>query len=235
MYTILFFILGACVGSFVPCYAERRQKHLSQKGRSYCMACRQTIAKRDLLPIIGYFLCGGRCRHCGTPIPKMLPVLEALSGSIAALLSLLAPPIVHALLLLAGYGILLLLSLDDWHSKTIHDSDLLLLFIILALDALLFGQQLWLSHIIGAVIVAAPLFIISHFWPHALGSGDAIFMAIVGFHLGIPAVTYAFCIGILTALGYAVTLITCKRASRSTALPLVPFLAMGTMLTILLQ
>ena len=235
MNTILFFILGACMGSFVPCFAERRQKKLSQWGRSYCMTCQQTVAMRDLIPILGYFFCRGHCRRCGTPIPKILPIFEGLSGCITALLALHFSPIAHVLLLLAGYSVMLLLSLDDWQDKTIHDSDLLLLFIILALDALLFGQHLWLSHIIGAVIVSAPLFMISYFWPYALGSGDALFMAIVGFYFGIPTVTYAFCLGILTALCYAIYLLAGKHASRSTALPLIPFLTLGTLLTIFLQ
>ena len=227
MTTLFFFIFGACLGSFIPCFAERRQKNLSQIDRSRCLHCGQAIAPLYLVPILGYFFSSGHCRHCGAPIPKSLPFFETVVAILCALLSLSTAPALHTILLCSVFALLLLLSLDDWQLQQIHDSDLILYSVLLILDSVLYGAHFWLDQAIGAVIVALPLFIILRLFPQGLGSGDVLFMAISGFYLGTIAVTHAFLIGIFCALIYALYLIIIKKVRRDASLPLIPFLAAG--------
>ena len=233
MATFLFFLIGACLGSFIPCFAERRQKALPQSGRSCCMHCGTPIAPLYLVPVLGYFFSAGRCRHCGAPIPKALPLIELFSGIVCALLSLRAAPLLHLLLLCVVFALLLLLSLDDWQLHHIRDIDLLLLAALLFADSLLFGAHFWLDQLIGAGLIALPLLLIQRIYPQGLGSGDVIFMAITGFYFGSLAVTTVFLIGIFCALIYVLWLLTRKKASRGTALPLIPFLSTGFLFTLL--
>lgn len=233
MSTLFFFILGACLGSFIPCFAERRQKNLSQIDRSRCLHCGQAIAPFYLVPILGYFFSRGHCRHCGAPIPKSLPFFETVSAILCALLSLSTAPAPHTILLCIVFALLLLLSLDDWELQQIHDSDLILYSVLLVFDSVFYDTHFWLDQAIGAVIVALPLFIILRIFPQGLGSGDVLFMAISGFYLGTVAVTHAFLIGIFCALIYAFYLIIIKKAGRGASLPLIPFLAAGVSVVVL--
>ena len=229
MTTLFFFIFGACLGSFIPCFAERRQKNLSQIDRSRCLHCGQAIAPLYLVPILGYFFSSGHCRYCGAPIPKSLPFFETVVANLCALLSLSTAPALHTTLLCIIFAFLLLLSLDDWQLQQIHDSDLILYGVLLILDSVLYGAHFWLDQVIGALIVALPLFIILRLFPQGLGSGDVLFMAISGF----IAVTHAFLIGIFCALIYALYLIIIKKVRRDASLPLIPFLAAGVAVVVL--
>ena len=235
MQTLILLILSICLGSFIPCFAERRQKSISQKGRSYCMNCGHVLSPKDLIPIFSYLHCHGRCRYFGTAIPIMLPVVECLSMIVGIILALSAHTFFHGILLLFCFACLLLLSIDDWQTQHIHDSDLLLLACVLIIDTFFFGSHQWLSQLIGACLVSLPLLVISHFWPNALGNGDGLFMAITGFYLGYSDITTAFLIGTLSALCYALVLLIRNKASVKTALPLIPFLSTGVLITILAE
>lgn len=234
MYTFLFFLIGCCLGSFIPCFAERREKNLSQTGRSQCMVCGKTLSAFELIPIIGFLFCQGRCRNCHNPIPKIFPFLEALLGLISAYLWLCIQSPLHTLLLIATFCLLLLLSLDDCYTLHIHDSDLIIYTAILLTDSLLFGEHLWLNQITGALLMGITLFLIAKIFPAGLGSGDILFMIISGFYLGIPNICYAFCLGILFAVVYAIFRLINRSATRKTAIPLIPFLSIGTALLLLL-
>lgn len=227
MNLLLYFLLGCCLASFVPCFAERRQKHLSQRGRSRCLICGAEIAWHDLIPIAGYLVTQGRCRHCGTPISKRYPIFEATGGLLALMLGAAAMPTLHTLLLLASLSVLFLLSLDDAFTQQISDSDLLIYAILLLCDSLLYGSHEWLLQGLGAILIALPLWIITRLRPDALGEGDVIFMAISGFYLGANGIAYAFLIGILAALLYAISLLLWRNANIKTAIPLIPFLSFG--------
>lgn len=65
-FMFLFFILGACIGSFINVVVLRLQssEHNFWTYRSYCYNCRRTLLWRDMIPIFSWFLLKGRCRYC---------------------------------------------------------------------------------------------------------------------------------------------------------------------------
>jgi leader peptidase (prepilin peptidase) / N-methyltransferase len=84
---VWFFALGATIGSFlnvVVYRVPRRQSLVLQ--RSHCPACGGPIAGRDNVPILSYFLLGGRCRMCRAPIPLRYPLVELTIASLFLLL-----------------------------------------------------------------------------------------------------------------------------------------------------
>lgn len=80
------FALGSVVGSFVNVCVYRLpwQKSVLWPG-SHCPRCLTAIAKRDNVPILGWFLLGGRCRECSLPISPRYPLIEALVGALFVL------------------------------------------------------------------------------------------------------------------------------------------------------
>ena len=233
MYLVIFFFVGACLGSFIPCFAVRRQKGISQLGQSYCFNCGNNIEFPYLVPIFGYFLCRGRCNKCHAPISKSLPFFELLFATAALWIGATNSSILHAILICTICALLLLLSIDDWNTTHIRDSDLCVYSILIIVDIFFFRQFFWFEHCFGAIIVSLPLLFIMKLRSDALGSGDVLFMSCSGFYLGTRGIAYAFLLGIICALAYAIYLLLMKNASRYSTIPLIPFLAFGVAFIIL--
>ncbi len=76
-------VVGAMIGSFVNVVVWRlpRGESLSQKG-SHCPACHHPIRFYDNIPIVSYWLLGGRCRDCDHPISARYPTVEAIFAAL---------------------------------------------------------------------------------------------------------------------------------------------------------
>jgi leader peptidase (prepilin peptidase)/N-methyltransferase len=74
--------LGACLGSFANVLIHRLPRNQSVvRPRSRCPGCAHPIAWHDNLPVLGWLLLRGRCRHCGAPIPRRYPLVELLGAA----------------------------------------------------------------------------------------------------------------------------------------------------------
>ena len=101
-------LAGLAVGSFVNLAADRlpRGESLVWPG-SHCTSCGRRLNAIDLLPVVGYFLRGGRCATCRTPIGVTSPLVEASCGALMAIPVLWMPgwaTIFAGLSLTIGFG-----------------------------------------------------------------------------------------------------------------------------------
>jgi leader peptidase (prepilin peptidase) / N-methyltransferase len=90
---LIWAVFGACVGSFISVVVHRMPLILEAEERgvtppcslstppSTCPSCRQKLAFRDNLPILGYLTNKGRCRQCKTRIPPRYLLLELTAAS----------------------------------------------------------------------------------------------------------------------------------------------------------
>ena len=66
---LCFLLLGLCVGSFLNVCVYRIPIGLSVlRPRSRCPCCLMVIRARDNLPVLGWLILGGKCRHCRSAI-----------------------------------------------------------------------------------------------------------------------------------------------------------------------
>ncbi len=73
------FALGAIVGSFINVVIYRVPAGMSViTPPSRCPVCGARLAWWENLPIIGWWLVGRRCRHCGVPISPQYALVETL-------------------------------------------------------------------------------------------------------------------------------------------------------------
>ncbi len=79
---ILFFIfvLGLSVGSFLNVIIDRLPNNKSLLGRSHCDFCKKTLKPSNLIPILSYFLQGGRCESCRKKLSAQYPTIEMVTG-----------------------------------------------------------------------------------------------------------------------------------------------------------
>jgi len=77
--------LGASLGSFVNVVAWRLPLGRSlTRPASSCPACGHPVRWRDNVPVLGWFLLGGRCRDCRVAISFRYPLVE-LTGALLAI------------------------------------------------------------------------------------------------------------------------------------------------------
>ena len=80
MFYIIAFILGSIWGSFANVCIHRlpNDESIAVK-RSYCPKCNIKINWLDNIPLLSFFILGGKCRSCKTKIDKRYFVVELIS------------------------------------------------------------------------------------------------------------------------------------------------------------
>jgi leader peptidase (prepilin peptidase)/N-methyltransferase len=74
-------LVALFLGSFINLAADRVPRGESLvTPRSHCRSCGRVLNVVDLLPVVGYFIRGGRCATCRAPIGLSAPLIEAAAG-----------------------------------------------------------------------------------------------------------------------------------------------------------
>ncbi len=219
-----FFALGTIAGSFINVAALRfRARSLS--GRSFCLACGETLSWFELIPLASFFVQGGRCRACGSRISWQYPLVEFITGLVFVSVfwknglfdsslfsySVIQSSVVIGELLL--WSLLIAIVLYDIRHKIIPDpfvcGFLTLAFLLLAFSYLqTYNLQLTTYNFLSGFLLAAPFAAVWFFSRgRAMGLGDAklvlSFPWFVGFPLGVSAVVLGFWLGaFVAALGF---------------------------------
>ena len=109
----------------------------------------------------------------------------------------------------------------------IYDRFHLLILAISPAAIFLFPQHGIWDRLLGAVIVALPMLILTLIIPGAFGGGDIKLMAVSGFFLGTAPVICAMFFGLLTGGGYALFMLKRGKLGRKDVFAFGPFLSLG--------
>jgi leader peptidase (prepilin peptidase)/N-methyltransferase len=83
VYASSIFVLGLAFGSFLNVCIYRLPLGLSVVSpRSACPQCKRPIAFYDNIPVLGWLLLRGRCRHCKARISARYLLIELLTGAL---------------------------------------------------------------------------------------------------------------------------------------------------------
>jgi leader peptidase (prepilin peptidase)/N-methyltransferase len=235
-------LLGLAIGSFLNVCIDRLPQHESiAGGRSHCDACKRQIRARDLIPVVSYVALRGRCRDCGARIPRRVVIVEAFTGLVFAGLFLAYGLAVTTGLLAVYAAILIVIFVIDLEHSLILNTVVLFALVfafavsVLAPPTLLrdFGPYPFTSAIAGAATGFAVLFVIALVARGGMGWGDVKFAAFMGAATGFPYIFVALFCGIIFGGVTGITLIVTRKKNRKQAIPFGPFLALGTMVTLL--
>lgn len=209
---LIFFILGAIIGSFLNVVVLRYNTGLSfVKGRSKCFSCGKELKWYELLPILSFLFLKGRCSECGSKISLQYPLVEFVTGIVFSLvffktnLSILLP------VYLVVSAILIAMSVYDLKHKIIPDGlvftfdaiALILFFIKIGFTGAFSGQG-FLDLLAGPILFIFFALLWSISSGKWMGFGDAKLALGVGWFLGliggISAIMFAFWIGAIFSL-----------------------------------
>ncbi len=223
--SILLFLLGACIGSFLNVLIYRTEKGEDWvKGRSHCENCDMRISWYDNIPLFSYLLLRGQCRGCKTPISKAHPIVESLIGVLFVWWWLLGslffrlsvePFIMIQPLFWLIIGILLIYILvEDVVSLSIHLWSLIALSLLavsyrfaLVIFGLMKVSDLSDTYI-AALLITAFFYVLSLLhWKNqqAMGMGDVLLafpiVILLGWPRSISWVFLSFVIGAVIGIG----------------------------------
>jgi leader peptidase (prepilin peptidase)/N-methyltransferase len=234
--SILVFIFGASIGSFVQVIASRLHVAPIMKGRSKCLSCGEALRPYDLIPVFSYLLLKGKCRYCKSTYGVSALVIEILFGTaflfLYHLVILGQTTILASVLWLIYYtflfGTLGVMALYDRAHSYIPFS-FLVSFLVLTLGMLgvRFVEDFHLITLLSPVIVAAPFLLI---WlitkRKGLGFGDVVLFFGVGAFFGVLQGFAVLMISVWCGalVGIYIKYISKKGLLKSTAIPFVPFI-----------
>lgn len=234
-------LIGAALGSFLNVCIYRWPQDLSVvRPRSRCGGCGTPIAARDNIPILGWLLLRGRCRHCGVGISVQYPLIELTTTLIWALSVLYLGATLEALRVASFLTLMLGIAMTDARDMVIPDQFSLggaALGLLLAapsggfpvtralVGALVGYGLLWGVKLAAEKALGKP----------ALGVGDIHMMACIGAFTGASGVVLTLMLGSVLGLllGVPVMWLRGRLAAMQTYLPLGVFLALGGAVTLL--
>jgi len=206
MTSILLFIIGAIVGSFINvCIYRLPRSESIILPRSRCTSCGAVIGWFDNVPILSFLILKGKCRSCKKRIPARYIIVEALSGFICVLLFLyfgLTAKFFILWFLLSGLmaasfidlkfheipdvitlpGIVVGLLLAGLYPSLLGEVKNLPSFLDSVLGVLAGGGSVYLAGFIGEFI----------FKKEAMGGGDVKLLAMIGAFIGWKLVLLTF-------------------------------------------
>lgn len=85
MLSIIYFFLGASLGSFIGLICDRFPEKSIIFPSSHCSHCKHQLCFFEMIPILSQLFLRSRCRSCQTPIPLRYLFMELFCGVICLL------------------------------------------------------------------------------------------------------------------------------------------------------
>ena len=247
--TVLAALMGACVGSFLNVVAWRLPRGESVVWPpSHCPRCSTRLRWFDNVPLLGWLLLQGRCRHCGQAIALRYPCVELLSSGLWVAISLSHPVVMGPQLdplagLLAGWLLvswllpLVLIDLDHlWLPEPLCRFGLVLGILVTAAAGWPQGEGIareqLANHLLAAGIAVLGFELVSAvahklMGRAALGLGDAKLAGMLGAWLGLAGLGATVVLAVFAGALVGVIGRLSGSLGRHQPFPFGPFLAAG--------
>jgi len=234
------FIIGASFGSFLNTVIYRVPEKISIiKPGSRCSSCETPIRFRDNIPILGYFLLGGKCRHCNESFSIRYVLVEALTAIMTIWLYVNYGLNETYLMYLVLAYLLIAVTFVDIDHFIIPNG-----FVLIGLVALAVGIPMgwipveWEDAVSGSFVFAGFLFsigLIGQFIlkKESIGFGDVKLGLVLGGYLGVEYSVLALYLSFALAAIMVFIMLGGKILKKNTKIPFGPYLAGGTLISIL--
>lgn len=234
---LLVFLAGMVWGSFANVLIARVPDGLQITGRSRCPHCRQQLLARDLIPVLSWFVLGGKCRNCHGPISVLYPVIEITCAVLISITAQWNLGIFELLAWIVFIAIAVPLAVIDFKEMRLPD---LLVFPLFLLGVILFSLASINADLAAlgraaasSLLLSASLLVIRWISRGGMGLGDVKLALVTGFFLGYggwSTLVFGTFAAFFIACIVGLSLIFFKRAGRKTRIPFGPFMLLGAWL-----
>lgn len=262
IFVLLCLVLGLLVGSFLNVVVHRLPLMMQREWRaqareclelpaepvgprfnlavpaSRCPSCGHRIRAWENVPVLSWLMLRGRCSACGSPISMRYPLVELVSGGLAAFIAWHAGPGWEAAALLVLAWGLLAMSLIDADHQLLPD---VLVLPLLWLGLLVNSQGLFVTlqdALWGAV--AGYLSLWSVYWvfklvtgKEGMGHGDFKLLALLGAWGGWQVLPLVILLSSLVGAVLGVVTLRLRGAEGGTPIPFGPYLAIAGWIALL--
>ena len=247
------FVLGLIFGSFATVASYRiPRRETIVSGRSKCPSCEHTIGALENIPVLSWLALRGKCKHCRAPISVRYPAIELATGALflfAAYKFIVSADDtsvsgwVTAATFAAFFWTLVVLTIIDLEHKLLPNRVVFPLFVVgwvgLIVAAATDGDlDRLVDAALGAVIFGGFFFVVAFVYPQGMGLGDVKLGFVLGTFLGFIQGPGLVLVGMFLSffLGgvISVAVLLSQGGSRKTQIPFGPFLALGTVLALVL-
>jgi leader peptidase (prepilin peptidase)/N-methyltransferase len=232
-------LLGSLYTVCVHRYLAGEPLSLSSLFQPVCPQCSHPLRRGDALPVLGYLLLRGRCRHCRRPIGIRYPLLELASCLWAAGAAVQFGPSAQWVVLMAEGGILIVASSIDVERYLLPDI-LTLPGAGVAIAASMLVMGMSPVQVLGGSVAGGGLFwllqrgylMISG--SVGIGTGDVKLMLMLGAMSGLAGLPVLITVAAVSALlVHALVSLLGRRYALHAMIPFGPFLSFGGMVQVL--
>ncbi len=245
--TIIIFLVGLSFGSFLNVIVYRLPKKSSLiTPPSSCPNCNKKLGFVELIPLFGYLILRGRCKHCQVKISLRYPLIELTVGLIFVLIYYFYGSTIDTLLYITLLFLLLAVALIDFEHRIVPNGIVaagLILGLIYYLPAL---ANLWLDlpgfliaerdlidaaggFLLGGIIMLVILLVSRG----GMGAGDMKLMALIGLYVGLRGAAVVMLLGFFLGAVVGVTYMALGKLTRKDALPFAPYLSLAALIEVL--
>lgn len=232
---IIIFLFGLIIGSFLNvCIFRIPAGESIAFPPSHCSKCKRNLKVIDLIPVLSYLFLGGKCRYCKTKISIRYPLVELLTGFLYLGVYEYYGISFFMIKYLVLITFLIVISLIDYDTQDVYavtTYPAILLGIIFALiEKFYFGESI-LNYILGCLIAAGIIFLISKL-TGAMGSGDIEIHAIAGIFLGWKLAIINIFLSFIIGGVWAISEILLRKKKREDYIAFGPAIGISTIILI---
>lgn len=236
----LVIILGALWGSFANVCIFRLPKEKGVvSGRSYCPKCKKKIVWYDNIPIISFFLLGGKCRKCKKSISIQYVIVESINiVSFITIYYFFGISIITVLLMMLSISFLIIFFIDLEHFiiPNVLTFPMMILGFLKSFDPnlpSLFPN--YINSLIGGLFGYGVIWSIIYFYKQlrkkeGMGLGDAKLLAVVGFWFGWISIPFVLFLSSVLALLWVAPDLIKKSKKLTSQIPFGPYIILASIL-----
>ncbi|MCP3943365.1 MAG: prepilin peptidase [Desulfobacteraceae bacterium] len=237
--TLILFIFGACIGSFLNVCIFRIPEKLSIVfPGSFCPICKKNIPFYCNIPILSYLFLRGRCKNCKTPIPIRYPLIEILTGIFPVFLFFKFGFTPVVFFWFSFICVLIVISLIDFDHQIIPDIISIPCIFIFASSAFFIPEMSIKSVLLGIFTGGGILYTVAFVYfklkkTQGMGGGDIKLLAMIGAATGIKGVLFTLFTGsLLGTFAGIFAILFVKGGNRYLKIPFGPYLSAGAIIYI---
>ncbi len=230
---LAYFVIGITIGSFLNVCIYRLPVGMSiVSPPSRCGTCGHRLGALDMIPVLSYFMLGGKCRYCHTPYSPRYALVELLTGVLFALAGTTYLPGINLFLVFVFTACLIVITFIDFDHQIIMNRFVLILLVFGALYAYFYVHNFW-SSLVGMFFAGGIMLVIYFLSRGGMGEGDVKLSFALGLWLGWPNAAVLLLLAFIMGGVVGVALLATKLKTRKDPIPFGPYLCIAAYLTLL--